>query len=453
MIEKPGREAIVVGGGLAGCEAAWQIARRGHLVRLYEMRPARKTAVHRTDRLAELVCSNSFKSNRMENASGLLKEEMRRCGSLILEMADRARVPAGSALAVDRDRFAAEVTGTIGGNSNIRILREEVTEIPEEGPAIVATGPLVSDRMADSIARFTGRNHLYFFDAVSPIIEAESIDTTVAFPGSRYGKGGDDYLNCPMNEEQYSAFIEALLRAENRPPQEFEKIPFFEGCLPIEELARRGKDTPRFGPMRPVGLRDPRTGQRPYAVVQLRQDNLAASHYSMVGFQNSLRWGEQKEIIRRIPGLEKAEFVRLGMIHRNSYINAPMVLLPTLQCRRRQDLFFAGQISGVEGYLESSASGLIAGINTALLLEDREPLVLPETTALGALLHYVANAEPENYQPTNISFGLLPPLSIRNRRKRNQALGERALADLQKFLVQIRPETTGADRAGDGLAG
>jgi methylenetetrahydrofolate--tRNA-(uracil-5-)-methyltransferase len=426
----------VVGGGLAGCEAAWQIARRGHPVRLFEMRPMRPTAAHRTDRLAELVCSNSFKSNRMDSASGLLKEEMRRCDSLILEKADAAQVPAGSALAVDREQFAAGVTEAIEGHSHIELIREEVSEIPAEGPTVIATGPLVSDGLADAIGRFTGRKHLYFFDAVSPIVEAESIDRSVAFAGSRYGKGGDDYWNCPMDETAYAAFLEALLAAEAHPAKEFENIPFFEGCVPVEELARRGPDTLRFGPMRPVGLDHPRTGRRPHAVVQLRQDNLAASHYSLVGFQTSLRWGEQERVFRMIPGLGNAEFVRLGMIHRNSYINAPAILLPTLQTRKRKNLFFAGQISGVEGYLESAASGLVAGINAACLVDSREPVVFPRTTALGALLRYVSAADPTRYQPANIAFGLLPAPEIRNRKQRQQAMIERALADLKLTIAE-----------------
>ncbi len=434
-IKESSSTAIVVGGGLAGSEAAWQIARRGHPVVLYEMRPAVRTPVHRTSKLGELVCSNSFKSERLDTASGLLKEEMRRCGSLILRIADRTRVPAGAALAVDRDRFAAGITETLETTDGVEILREEVTSIPASGPAIIATGPLVSDRLADAIANFTGRKYLYFFDAVSPIVEAESIDRQIAFPGSRYGKGGDDYLNCPFSKKEYDAFHAAVLAAESPPHKEFENTPFFEGCLPIEELARRGLDTLRFGPMRPVGLDDPRTGRRPHAVAQLRQDNLAASHFSLVGFQTSLRWGEQERIFRMIPGLGKAEFVRLGMIHRNSYINAPTLLLSTLQCRKRRDLFFAGQISGVEGYLESAASGLVAGINAARLLEGKEPLVLPPTTAIGALLHYISSAEAMNYQPTNIAFGLLPPVAIRNRKERNRALIDRALTDLQKAVA------------------
>ncbi|MBI4169543.1 MAG: methylenetetrahydrofolate--tRNA-(uracil(54)-C(5))-methyltransferase (FADH(2)-oxidizing) TrmFO, partial [Acidobacteria bacterium] len=402
---------LIVGGGLAGSEAAWQAARRGRRVDLYEMRPARGTPVHRTADLAELVCSNSLKSNLLDTASGLLKEEMRRCDSLVIRIADREKVPAGGALAVDRDRFAAGITEAIGALPNVRIIREEVRSIPDEGPCILATGPLASDAIAASIAAFTGRDHLYFFDAISPIVEADTIDRDRVFLASRYGKGGDDYLNCPLTEEEYDRFYREILGAAEAPTPEYERgIRYFEGCLPIEEMARRGRGTLLFGPMKPVGLLDPRTGRQPFAVVQLRQDTLAADFYSMVGFQNHLKFGEQVRIFRLIPGLERAEFPRLGQVHRNSYINAPAILLPTFQARRRRDLFFAGQISGVEGYLESAASGLIAGINAARLLEEAPPLIFPATTALGALSRYISSAEAENYQPTNIAFGLLPPL-------------------------------------------
>ena len=431
----------VVGAGLAGSEAAWQIALRGHVVDLYEMRPERGTPVHKTGDFAELVCSNTFKSNLLDTATGLLKEEMRRCGSLILKVADATRVPAGSALAVDRERFAREVTEALEAVPGIRVHREEMPAIPKEGIVILATGPLVSDSLFADIGRFTGRACLYFFDAVSPIIEADSIDLSRVFRASRYGKGDDDYLNCPMDEEVYNRFIDAVLGAAAVPRHDFEKTGFFEGCLPIEEMARRGRDTLRFGPLKPVGLVDPKTGRRPYAVVQLRQDNAAAGHFNMVGFQNSLRWGDQERIFRMIPGMEKASFVRLGMIHRNSYINAPAILLPTFQARRRKDLFFAGQVSGVEGYLESAASGLIAGINAVRLADGAEAIPFPPTTALGCLGRYISSAEVEGYQPVNMAFGLLPPLAphVRDKRRRRDLLIHRALDDLGAFQKELSP--------------
>ena len=431
------RRVIVVGGGLAGSEAAWQAARRGARVDLYEMRPARGTPVHRTPLLAELVCSNSLKSNLMDTASGLLKEEMRRLESLVIAVADRVKVPAGGALAVDRDRFAAGVTEALQALPGVRIVREEVRAIPDEGPCVVATGPLASDAIAASIASFTGVRYLYFYDAISPIVEADSIDREKVFRASRYGKGGDDYLNCPLTAEEYDRFYRALIAASEAPTHEFEAgIQYFEGCLPIEEMARRGRETLLFGPMKPVGLVDPRTGRQPFAVVQLRQDTLAADFYSMVGFQNHLKFGEQTRIFRMIPGLERAEFPRLGQVHRNSYINAPAILLPSFQARRRRDLFFAGQISGVEGYLESAASGLIAGINAARLAEGRPPVIFPATTALGALSHYISASDAANYQPTNIAFGLFPPLQrdLRDKRAKKAALVQRALEDLESFL-------------------
>jgi methylenetetrahydrofolate--tRNA-(uracil-5-)-methyltransferase len=428
---------IIVGGGLAGSEAAWQVARQGLQVDLFEMRPERSTAAHRTSHLAELVCSNSLKSNLMDTASGLLKEEMRRCDSLIIRVADHARVPAGGALAVDREVFARRITEEISAMPSCRIHRCEVTAIPQESPCILATGPLASDAITAAIAGFTGKGYLYFFDAISPIIEADSIDRNRTFQASRYGKGGDDYLNCPLTETEYDRFYHDLIRAAEVPTHEFEKgVSYFEGCLPIEEMARRGRGTLLFGPMKPVGLVDPRTGRQPFAVVQLRQDSLAADFYSMVGFQNHLRFPEQKRIFRLIPGLEHADFPRLGQVHRNSYINAPALLLPTLQARRRRDLFFAGQISGVEGYLESAASGLIAGINAARLARGTSPHVFPVSTALGALTHYISSADSTNYQPTNIAFGLLPPLSppIRDKRAKKAALVRRALHDLGGFM-------------------
>jgi len=437
---KDGRPIVVVGGGLAGCEAAWQVARRGVPVRLHEMRPVRPTAVHRTSGLAELVCSNSLKSLEPGNAHGLLKEEMRRLGSLIVECATRCRVPAGAALAVDRDAFSREVTAAIEGHPGIEVVRGEVVEIPDDPIVILAVGPLVSDALAAAIARFTGRDYLFFYDAIAPVIEADSIDREVVFAASRYGKGdGSDYLNCPMDRETYERFVAALLAGEKAPLHEVDSTPFFEGCLPIEEMARRGLDTLRFGPMKPVGLDDPRTGRWPWAVVQLRQDNLAAEHWSMVGFQTQLRWLEQQRIFRTIPGLENARFVRLGQIHRNCYINAPTVLRPTLEARGRAGLFFAGQISGVEGYCESAASGILAGINAARLARGEGAVALPEPTLLGSLCRYIAGADPANYQPTNAAFGLMPAPEGRHRKSERKRLRvERSRAALEAWM-----ETTG----------
>jgi methylenetetrahydrofolate--tRNA-(uracil-5-)-methyltransferase len=429
-------KCTVIGAGLAGAEAAWQIARRGVPVRLYEMRPERATPVHRSSDFAELVCSNSLKSLELSTPHGLLKEEMGALGSVILDCALAHRVPAGAALAVDRDKFAAAVTRALSASPGVEVIREEVVEIPD-GIVVVATGPLVSDRLAAAIARFTGTAYLHFFDAIAPVVEADSIDRTVAFAASRYGKGdGADYLNCPMNQEEYEGFVAAVLSGEKAHLHEHDTTPYFEGCLPIEELARRGLDTLRFGPMKPVGLRDPRTGERPWAVVQLRQDDLAAEHWSMVGFQTQLRWPEQKRIFAKIPGLAAAEFVRLGQVHRNCYINAPRVLLPTLQARERATLFFAGQISGVEGYTESAATGMLAGINAARLALGRAPLTFPRDTMLGALTHYIAHADPERYQPTNAAFGLLPevPSTARKKRERREARSAHALSSLRTFL-------------------
>jgi len=443
---------IIIGGGLAGSEAAWQVARRGVQVELHEMRPVKPTPVHKTSDLAELVCSNSLKSNLLDTASGLLKEEMRRLDSLIVQVADRVKVPAGGALAVDRDAFAREVTAAVAAEPLIRLVRGEATEIPTEGPCILATGPLASDAIASAIARFTGSEYLYFYDAISPIIEADSIDRSKVFTASRYGKGGDDYLNCPLTAEDYARFYDALVSAAEAPSHDIDhpahgkagnaaaagKTPYFEGCLPIEEMARRGRETLTFGPMKPVGLVDPRTGRQPFAVVQLRQDTLAGDFYSMVGFQNHLKFGEQQRVFRMIPGLEHAEFPRLGQVHRNSYINAPAILMPTFQARRRPDLFFAGQISGVEGYLESAASGLMAGVNAARLADGLPIVHFPATTALGALGRYISSSEPKNYQPANIAFGLLPPLAqeIRDKRKKKEALVARALRDHDAFIAQ-----------------
>lgn len=436
----------VIGGGLAGSEAAWQIASAGVPVILHEMRPVQPTAVHRTDRLAELVCSNSFRGDKLDNAVGLLKEEMRRLGSLVMAVADTVRVPAGAALAVDRDLFSAEITRRLEAHPLVTIVRGEVTDIPDDGIVIVATGPLTSDRLSEAIARFVGREHLAFFDAISPIVLAESIDMSRVFRASRWnrhspastGEGSadtGDYLNCPLTREQYDAFYDALMTAERATLHDFDHVKFFEGCLPIEVMAKRGRDTLRFGPMKPTGLVDPRTGRWPYAVVQLRQDNLAGDHYSLVGFQTQLKWGEQARVLRLIPGLEQAEFVRYGMIHRNTYINAPTVLKPTWQTRTRPTLLFAGQVSGVEGYVESAASGLVAGMNAARLAAGLEPLLLPRTTAIGALGYYVSHADPKHYDPTNITFGIMAPLTDapRGRRDRQLLISQRALAALDDW--------------------
>ena len=419
----------VIGGGLAGSEAAYQIARQGEKVRLYEMRPVRQTQAHRTDRLAEIVCSNSFKSDQPYNASWLLKEELRRLGSLLIQIADSVRVPAGSALAVDRERFAASVTDAISHEKNIELVREEVGEIPDHGIVVIASGPLTSESLSQSIRTFCGSEHLYFYDAISPIVDAETIDRSKVYRASRYGKASDDYLNCPMERDEYGAFFEALVSAENVDIHDFEEARYFESCLPIEELARRGRDTLRFGPMRPVGLQNPATGRAPYAVVQLRQEDLMQSSYNIVGFQNHLKFGEQKRIFRMIPGLENAEFLRLGQIHRNTYINAPQTLMTTLAARRDPRVFFAGQLAGTEGYIENIASGLVAGINAVRTLRGEEPAIFPAETATGALCRYVST--PQKYfAPMNINFGLLPPIDVPRRApkaEKQRLLCERAL--------------------------
>jgi methylenetetrahydrofolate--tRNA-(uracil-5-)-methyltransferase len=410
----------VIGGGLAGSEAAWQIARRGRRAVLWEMRPARRTPAHQTDRLGELVCSNSLKSELPDTAPWLLKEELRRLDSLLLALAESARVPGGHALTVDREIFAERITAAIEREPLIELRREEITSLPD-GTAVIATGPLTSDALAREIARITGSAHLYFYDSISPIVDAESVDTSIAFRASRYGKsstGTDDYLNCPFDRLQYEAFLDALLEARSVPahiPED--RTPFFEACLPIEELARRGRETLRFGPMKPMGLTDPRTCRRPYAVVQLRQEDLRAASYNLVGFQNHLRFGDQERVLRMIPGLERAEFLRFGQMHRNTYINAPALLRSTLQLRSRPEVFFAGQISGVEGYVESIATGLAAGMHAAALASGGQPESLPRETALGSLCHYISGADAAKYQPANITFDLLPllPEAVRER--------------------------------------
>ena len=410
----------VIGGGLAGTEAAWQIARAGVPVILYEMRPVRTTPAHKTDQFAELVCSNSLKSESENTAPWLLKRELRKLDSLAMKAAEAARVPGGHALTVDRDIFSAEITRRLTELPSVEIRREEVTRVPADGMVVIATGPLTSDALADDIGRLTGSDRLYFYDAISPIVDADTIDYTIAFRASRYGKsldGTDDYVNCPFDKEQYERFLDAVLAAETYESHFDEKIPFFEACLPIEELARRGRETLRFGPMKPVGLTDPRTGRWPYAAVQLRQENLRSASFNLVGFQNHMRFGEQQRIFRMIPGLENAEFLRYGQIHRNTYINAPTLLTSTLQLKSDPRVFFAGQISGVEGYMEAISTGLMAGRFASALSLGDEPRPYPRETALGSLLHYIANADPAHYQPANITFDLLPSLDEATRKK------------------------------------
>lgn len=433
------KRLTVVGGGLAGSEAAWQAAERGVEVHLYEMRPLKNTPAHTTDKLAELVCSNSLGSDLQDRAPGLLKAELRRLGSIILRCADEASVPAGGALAVGRERFATLVTERIETHPLIKLHREEMLEIPE-GPAIIATGPLTSDALAGDLARYTGEEHLYFYDALAPIVTADSINMDVAFRASRYGRGGEggDYINCPLTKPEYDRFVDALLSAERIELRDFERddANFFEGCLPIEVLAARGRKALAFGPMRPVGLSDPRTGKRPYAVVQLRQDNLAGTLYNLVGFQTNIRWPEQRSVLKMIPGLENAEFVRLGQMHRNTFINGPALLRPTMQIRQRDDLFFAGQITGIEGYVGNAGSGLLAGINVANLLLGQPLLELPPETMLGALARYVSHADVADFQPMKANFGILPPLQppVKNKRERKAAYAGRALSALDDFL-------------------
>jgi len=435
-------EVVVIGGGLAGVEAAWQAARLGAKVRLYEMRPVKQTPAHRTDKLAEIVCSNSLKSDEPGTASYLLKEELRRAGSLVLEVAAATRVPAGAALAVDRHTFSELITKRIEEAPNIELIRDEVTTVPESDIAVIATGPLTSEALTFEVMKLTGSDQLYFYDAIAPIISADSIDTSIAFRAARYDKGGDDYLNCPFNKEQYAEFYAGLIEANSVPLQRFEETRWFEACLPIEELARRGVDTLRFGPMKPVGLRDPRTGREPYAAVQLRQENLMADAYSLVGFQNHLRYGEQARVIRLIPGLQNAEFLQFGQIHRNTYICSPRVLQATMQMRERANVFFAGQITGVEGYVESVAMGWLAGINAARLTRGEALIEAPSRSATGALARYVSQTETKNFQPVNITFALLPSLDepeqrrIRKKRERRLLQVELALKEWDEWLQQ-----------------
>jgi methylenetetrahydrofolate--tRNA-(uracil-5-)-methyltransferase len=427
----------IIGGGLAGCEAAWQGAKQKVSVRLLEMKPLRYSPAHHSPLLAELVCSNSFRSQDPESAVGLLKTEMDLLGSLVMESARAQQVPAGKALAVDRQGFAQTITDRIKNNSWIEVIASEVTAIPETTPLIIATGPLTAETLAQDLSRLIGSDHMYFYDAIAPIVFEESIDFNKAYLGSRYGHGGEDYINCPLTEEDYGLFLTQLLKAEKVPLHPFEKASYFEGCLPIEVMAERGRDTLRFGPMKPVGLTDPRTGKIPFAVVQLRQDNREGTLYNLVGFQTKLKWPDQERIFRMIPGLERAEFARLGSIHRNTFVHGPEALRPTLQLKKAPAIFLAGQITGVEGYLESSAMGILAGINACRFLQRKPLTIPPATTALGSLISHVSQKLRKDFQPMNVNFGIFPPLEGRvSRRLRGQAYRERALADLKEWIAQ-----------------
>jgi methylenetetrahydrofolate--tRNA-(uracil-5-)-methyltransferase len=448
------RDSItIIGAGLAGCEAAWQCARRGIPVTLYEMRPVRSTPAHRTGDFAELVCSNSLKSESENTAPWLLKQEMRRAGSLLLRCADEAAVPAGHALAVDRERFSKGVMDAIAAEPLIEVRREEVTTVDEAGGiTIVASGPLTSDALSEEIARLSGSSHLYFYDSISPVVETDSIDHSKVYMAARYDKGTADYINCPFTKEEYDRFYEALVDSQEVESHDWEKVNYFEGCLPIEEIARRGRDTLRFGPMKPVGLRNPTTGTMPYAVVQLRSENLRADSYNLVGFQNHLKFGEQARVLRLIPGLENAKFLRYGQIHRNTYLNAPTLLEETLQMKRHANIFFAGQICGVEGYTESIAAGLLAGVHAAALAGDESPLPPPRATALGSLIHYICKTESKSFQPANITFDLLPPLEentrrlIRDKRERHRLQCQRALNAFESWWNEVADKSHNSAR-------
>jgi len=425
----------VIGAGLAGCEAAWQIAQRGGKVRLYEMKPEKKTPAHHLDTFAELVCSNSLRSNSLDNAVGLLKEELRRMGSLIIHCADKTSVPAGGALAVDREAFSRLVTDMINKHPNIEVVHEEVKTIPHEEVTIIATGPLTSDALSAQISKLVGDQSLYFFDAAAPIVKKDSIDMNKAFAASRYGKGGDDYINCPMNKEEYIEFYNALISAETAEVKNFDKKFIFEGCMPVEIMAARGIDTLRYGPMKPVGIINPHTGTEPYAVVQLRQDNFEGTLYNIVGFQTRLKWSEQKRVFTMIPGLENAEFARFGVMHRNTFIKSPAVLLPTYRMRNYENIYFAGQITGVEGYVESTASGLVAGINAYAGAYGKEEVVFPKATAIGALANYISTSSIGDFQPMNINYGIIeqPGYRIRKKREKNITISKRALEIIENF--------------------
>jgi len=432
------QRVTVIGAGLAGSEAAWQIASQGVPVTLYEMRPVQKTPAHHTDKFAELVCSNSLRANGLSNAVGVIKEEMRMLNSLIIGAADRNAVPAGGALAVDRDGFGDEITNTLREHPLIEVRNEEVQEIPQDGITVIATGPLTSPSLSAQIKNLLGEEYFYFYDAAAPIIEKDSIDMNKVYLASRYDKGEAAYLNCPMTEEEFNVFYDALISAETAALKEFEKEIYFEGCMPIEVMMKRGKQTALFGPMKPVGLVNPHTGQLPYAVVQLRQDNAAGTLYNMVGFQTHLKWGEQKRVFSLIPGLENAEFVRYGVMHRNTFVNSPKLLRPTYQLKGRDNLFFAGQMTGVEGYVESAASGLIAGLNAARFAKQQECLVFPHESTLGSMAHYITNADPAHFQPMNANFGLVPPLEkrIRNKKEKNEMIATRALDTIRNFAQE-----------------
>src|SRR5258707_5970429 len=439
----------IIGAGLAGCEAAWQCARRGVEVELYEMRPLKSTPAHQTDKFAELVCSNSLKSESENSAPWLLKEEMRRTGSLLIRIAQETSVPAGHALAVDREVFAAKVTETISAEPRIKVIREEVTQIDENGGlTVIATGPLTSDALSQEIARLSGGDHLYFYDSISPIVEADSIDMSRVYFAARYGKGTADYINCPFTREEYDRFLDAVIAAQPVAGHDWDKLNYFEGCLPIEEIARRGRDTLRFGPIKPVGLADPRHGKLPYAVVQLRQENLRADADNLVGFQNHLKFGDQARVLRLIPGLENAKFLRYGQIHRNTYINAPSLLTEILNLKQHPNVFFAGQISGVEGYTESIAMGMLAGMNVASLAQGLAPVPPPRETALGSLVRYICHADAKNFQPANITFDLLPQLDeatrrrVRDKKLRHKMVCEKALEKLASWLQESAAAST-----------
>ena len=435
------KKVIIVGAGMAGSEAAWQVAQRGIKVDLYEMRPEKSTPAHKTEKFAELVCSNSLRGAGLENAVGLLKEEMRQLNSIIMESADINRVTAGGALDVDREGFSQYITDKVKNHPNVTVINKEIETIPQEDDAItiIASGPLTSEVLAKSIGELTGQDYFYFYDAAAPLISKESIDMSKAYRASRYGKGTADYINCPMDKEEYEKFWQELTTAELAPIKEFEKAKFFEGCMPVEEMARRGIDTLLYGPLKPVGLEDPKTGKRPYAVVQLRQDNAADSLYNIVGFQTHLKWPEQKRVFGLIPGLENAEFVRYGVMHRNTFINSPELLRPTLQYKDRDDLLFAGQMTGVEGYIESAASGLVAGVNAAYLAKGENPVIFPEQTAHGSMCKYITSAVAKHFQPMNANFGLMPPLEerIRDKKLKKQKIAERALEFLAKFKIDV----------------
>ena len=431
-------DIAIIGGGLAGSEAAWQAANHGAKVTLYEMRPKQETAAHKTDHLAEIVCSNSLGSNDALSAPGILKAEMRKLNSLVIRMADETRVPAGSALAVDRDQFALGVTQALESHPNVRILREEITEIPKDAFSIIATGPLTSNDLSESIGKLTESKNLYFFDAIAPIIDTDSIDMNKVFRASRYDKGTADYLNCPMDKETYDRFYDALTLADRVQSKDFEKIPYFESCLPIEVMADRGRQTLLFGPLKPVGLTDPKTGKRPHAVLQLRAENRHGSCYNMVGFQTKLTYPEQKKVFRMIPGLEEAEFLRCGSIHRNTFMNSPDLLTSTLQLKTQECTLFAGQLIGVEGYVEAAASGGLAGLNAAKALAGQPIVTPPETTAHGALLNYITTADAKHFQPINTNFGLFPPLSapVRDKQEKRKKIQQRAEEEFQKWMTQ-----------------